>query len=411
MSLFTEILQSKINQCHERGGGVIQIPAGDHEIGSIELKSGVRIYLPEGARLVGVPDLDAYPTLAPTVNESTDIRALIHAENASDIGITGPGIIDGGANRRLLGKEIAKEPPRPELIFLKNCRNVDIRDVHLTNASFWTLHLMHCEDVLIDRITIRNRKDRINTDGIDPDGCKRVRITRCHITTGDDCIVLKSTEGEDCEDILVSDCVLETHCAALKLGTESFGDIRNVQFDKCTIRGSRMAFGIFLKDGGTYETIQVSDLNIEDNTEFPLFIDSTPRFHGESKDGLIREVTLSNIKIKSPGRLFANGSPDHPIEGLRLENIDWTLTGHLELGTKGKPPGSVRFRMDPDRIPHEAAKAQFTLANIKGLSMEGIRILESRNPDMPDRALYYRHNVEPFSQQGISESLSWLPKP
>jgi polygalacturonase len=65
----------------------------------------------------------------------------------------------------------------------------------------------------IDGITIQDSSKRLNSDGMDPNSCKDVRITRCHIVCGDDAIVLKITQPLPCEDIEVSDCVLESATA------------------------------------------------------------------------------------------------------------------------------------------------------------------------------------------------------
>ena len=43
---------------------------------------------------------------------------------------------------------------------------------------------MRCEDVTIDKLTIVNPFDSPNTDGIDPESCRNVRITGCHIDSG-----------------------------------------------------------------------------------------------------------------------------------------------------------------------------------------------------------------------------------
>ena len=87
-----------------------------------------------------------------------------------------------------------------------------------------------CEEVDIHSVRILNNRMMANCDGIDPDHCKHVRITNCHIEAADDCIVLKTTEANsqygDCEDILISNCTLASTSAAIKIGTESVNDFR-----------------------------------------------------------------------------------------------------------------------------------------------------------------------------------------
>ena len=128
------------------------------------------------------------------------------------------------------------------LVICHACRQVRIHDVNLWWSRMWTVHLQGCEDVQVRGIDLRARRDRINADGIDPDDRRRVRISDRHIATGDDAIVVKSTSGGVCEDILVSGCVLESSCAAIKIGTESHGTIRNVVVTDCIVRDSPLAW-------------------------------------------------------------------------------------------------------------------------------------------------------------------------
>ncbi|HHT36025.1 MAG TPA: glycoside hydrolase family 28 protein, partial [Firmicutes bacterium] len=97
-------------------------------------------------------------------------------------------------------------------------------------------------------------QQQINTDGIDPDGCRNVTISDCKITTGDDSIVIKSTEGDLSENITVTNCILSSRHAALKLGTEAIGDVKNITFSNCVIR-SNVGLALYMKDGSNYENI------------------------------------------------------------------------------------------------------------------------------------------------------------
>lgn len=82
----------------------------------------------------------------------------------------------------------------------------------------------------ISGVRILNNRMMANCDGIDPDHCKHVCISNCHIEAADDCIVLKTTEANHhygpCEDIVISGCTLASTSAAIKIGTESVDDLR-----------------------------------------------------------------------------------------------------------------------------------------------------------------------------------------
>jgi hypothetical protein len=96
-----------------------------------------------------------------------------------------------------------------------------VRGLALVNSARWCSHVLACANVDIERVTIRNRI-RENRDGIDIDSCDGVRLRDCHITSGDDAIVLKSTVfGKPCRNVAVRDCLLSGAPSCLKLGTES----------------------------------------------------------------------------------------------------------------------------------------------------------------------------------------------
>ncbi|HEY6345861.1 MAG TPA: glycosyl hydrolase family 28 protein [Bryobacteraceae bacterium] len=73
--------------------------------------------------------------------------------------------------------------------------------------------LQQLHDVFLENLTIRSTGG--NGDGIDIDSCKHVRIGRCDIATGDDCIAIKSGRGSEAyallkttEDVVISNCTL-----------------------------------------------------------------------------------------------------------------------------------------------------------------------------------------------------------
>ena len=86
-------------------------------------------------------------------------------------------------------------------------------DFVVRNSPSWTIHPVRCEDVTIDKLTIVNPFDSPNTDGIDPESCRNVRITGCHIDVGDDCIAVKAgtedaLENVPCENIAITGCTM-----------------------------------------------------------------------------------------------------------------------------------------------------------------------------------------------------------
>ena len=73
--LNTDKIQAAIDKCSADGGGYVVIPRGEFVSGTLELKSGVMLYLEHGARLQGSSRKEDYT------------KHLIRALDATDIGI------------------------------------------------------------------------------------------------------------------------------------------------------------------------------------------------------------------------------------------------------------------------------------------------------------------------------------
>jgi len=250
-TLTQDAFQAAIDQCHAQGGGRVTVPAGGYLCAGVVLKSGVELHLERNATILGSLVAEDYAHVQERLGESARVSglanenggAVILADGARDISITGLGKIDGQAHGP------APRDPRPDFrgksVHFRNCENVLVEGVTLQYADSWCLHLERCERVFVRGVTIFNDIARINSDGIDPDSCTDVIISDCHIVAGDDCIVIKALKDLPAEYITVTNCVLETSCAGLKLGTESVGDIRHVTFSNCVIKGCRAGIALY----------------------------------------------------------------------------------------------------------------------------------------------------------------------
>ena len=166
-------IQKSIDDCAARGGGTVSLPPGHYRSGTIVLRSNVTLHLEAGAVLSGSTDLADYPSHIPAFRSFTDTyteKSLIYAENVEDIAIEGRGLIDG--------QGAAFQGPykvRPYMIRIIQCRNVSVTGVTMKDSPMWVQHYLACDGVLIDGITVLS-KCNANNDGIDIDGCQRVRI-------------------------------------------------------------------------------------------------------------------------------------------------------------------------------------------------------------------------------------------
>src|SRR6478735_8300213 len=199
-------IQKAIEACAAAGGGTVFFPPGEYSSGTLHLRSHVRLYLESGATLYSIKIKDAF-----------DQEALIFADGAENITVEGRGTIDGqGAydwrlsgdyqddyirpnleRAQAAGRPLVRAFPKPDqfgkLFLLLRCRDVRIAGLNLINSPSWTIHPYACERLVIDGVYIRSSLTHgVWADGIDPDGCKDVRIANCTVETGDDAIVFYS---------------------------------------------------------------------------------------------------------------------------------------------------------------------------------------------------------------------------
>ncbi len=330
--LDTRALQAAIDACAGSGGGTVYFPPGRYLSGTLLLNSHVTLHWESGATLLGSTKLEDYPPQVPAVRSYTDNyteRSLIYAENLEHIAFEGHGTIDGqGAAFK------GQYKVRPYLLRVIACREVSMRGLTLRNSPMWVQHYLACEGVCIDGIRVESTCNA-NNDGIDIDGCERVRIANCDIRSGDDALVLKSTQERPCRNVVVTNCVLSSLCNAFKLGTESNGGFENIVMSNCAIYDTQISgLALELVDGGTLEQVSISNVTMH-NTRSAIFIrlgDRARPFKGGMEPigtGRLRHVRISGVQAFGADAIGCSitGLPGHPVEDVALENISVSFAG------------------------------------------------------------------------------------
>ena len=95
------------------------------------------------------------------------------------------------------------------------------------------------------------------------------------VDSDDDAIVLKSLSLKPCRNVTIANCVISSHCNAIKMGTESGGGFRNITITNCTIcspRYSKVTYGrqrglaglaLEIVDGGVLDRVAISNIVIK----------------------------------------------------------------------------------------------------------------------------------------------------
>ncbi len=335
-----------------RDGGTVRLEQGDYVSGTLILRSGVRLEVCAGARLLASTELADYPEMRAkrlTVQDTSMgmHQSLLFAEGCENICICGEGIIDGQGNQRNFpGAETAQGTPgRPFLIRAIDCRNVHITGITLKNAACWMQNYLNCDRLLIEGITVRNHAN-YNNDGLDIDGCRDVVVRHCRISSGDDGLCFKGASQRNTERVLVEDCDFYSACNAVKIGTDTQGDFRNILICNCRIGGlaedpsglkhACADSGISLEtvDGGTVENIWLHQIHIV-RAWSPFFLRLANRGRVKPGDpapgpGKLRRVLFSRITGtgNGPRGSYMLGIREQPIEDIafshvRLEQYAW----------------------------------------------------------------------------------------
>lgn len=406
ITLDTLALQKAIDTCHTRGGGTLHLAPGHYVSGTLELKTGVKLLLDEGAEIRGSTRAEDYRNLDPFVDGTGQTMgfALIIAVNAKNVGIEGAGLIDGRG--KALAVAQGKYKVRPFLLRWVGCEGVTVRNVRLRNSGAWTQHLFQCRQVLIEGVSIVSR-GLPNNDGIDIDSSEDVRIENCAIDSGDDSICLKTTSLQPCRKIRVSNCRLKSDCATIKIGTESVGDVEDIQINSCEIEGARLGgIKLFSVDGGHLSDVLISDINMK-NVTVPIMVRLGARlktFRPDQKRdsvGRIERVTIKNIHATARQiGILISGIPRHPVGALSLENIHITLPGGGQL-RDGEIPLPEKETSYPEisMFGRDFPASAIYARHVRRLALSQIEI-QLAKPD--DRPLEFLEDVEHLSRVPIS---------
>lgn len=322
VTLNTRSIQAGIDFISSHGGGVLEISVGRYLTGSIFMKSNVELRLLEGAVLVGSTNPYDYEMVEGNYG-------LLLAKGQTNIAVTGKGVIDGrGADCALnflnqvhLGfledtTKYDRVTKRPKLIYFRECENVTIEGLNLRNSAEWTLVTDQCENLTISGI-LMDSKNYWNNDGLDIVDCRHVLIKDSFIDASDDAICFKSHSNDHlCEDIEVRNCVARSSASGFKFGTVSRGGFKNIRIINNKVFDTyRSAITIQSVDGAEIENIVVDSLEAV-NTGNAIYLRTGKRWGG-AKEGYLRNITLSNIKVEVPlEKPDAGYSYEGPIEDL-----------------------------------------------------------------------------------------------
>ena len=414
-------IKKAIDACAEAGGGKVVVPAdGVFVTGPFDLVSKMELHVEGGATLLANPDTAVYTQSAFRENPGEG-TIWIGGKDLHDVSITGLGVIDGNGIK-FMGKELGDsyellpfkvKDPRPHVLTLVNVHNLRIENVTFRHSAYWTVHLIGCNDGVINGITIDNSLKIRNSDGIDLDHSKNIRISNCHIKSGDDSICLKNRrefeEYGNCENIVVTNCLMCSRSCAFKIGSENMDTIQNVTVNNCTILASNRGIGIQNRDEGVVQNVLFSNIIVESQyfsdvwwgKSEPIYVTAYRRANINHKDaswrfpegategfvGEVNDITFRNIQCRSENGIYVSGESKDKINHILFDGVS------VELNRVTDYQGGIYDRRPCEGVGLVKAKTSaFYIDNATDVQIRNYDIRMGDNPPKEMGKLIYKSN-------------------
>ena len=392
----TAAIQRTVNDCHQRGGGKIIIPAGNFVTGTIRLYSNMNLYLEPGSVLSGSPDDKDYLYQKDFgfSGPGAGIRTgILVAHNEQNISISGSGTINGRGSRSMFMDSLQQgadfnakytrqgadymDPKygredgpvqwrgsydnRPGvMVIFSSCKNIRLSNIKLIESPNWTVAFLNSTDIQVTGISIENNMAIPNSDGVDLYDSKNITISDCEIQAGDDAIAVVSSSN-----LTASNCILHSRSCGIRIGYNVFNNNNsgNLLFNNIRIFDSNRGIGIFQRKQGNMDNMIFSNIIIGTRLHSgqwwghgePIHISAVPGL-GSKETGSISNLRFSNITAVSESGIVIFASARGLIRDVYFDNISLTINkSALEDGYGGnmdlRPVNNMALGIFSHNIP------------------------------------------------------------
>ena len=383
----TAAIQAAIDKCSASGGGCVVLSRGTFLTGGIVLKSDVELHIDRTARLLASPDIADFPDWSAkhVVTENlprSRSAAVIFADEAERIAITGDGVIDCNglchikekSDPNWRGWKYTRIHPMtnslPRVVFFAGCRDVVIRDVTMTNQpAGWSYWIHDCDRVQASGLKILADVRYPNNDGIHVNCSRDVTISDCIIETGDDSIVVRANsrslrENKPCERVMVNNCTLRSWSAGIRIGWVNDGVIRDSRFSNIVMHDTSVGVAIVLpgkpsgpgwtdygREATLVENLSFSDIQMSGIYGRPVLATVASEQDGTGFDA-VRNIQFANVHASGLELPFIRGRADRPFSNWTFSNCtfrtvpedgqsDWRRHGAAAWDRHSDAPGLV----------------------------------------------------------------------
>ncbi|HSU53456.1 MAG TPA: glycosyl hydrolase family 28 protein, partial [Candidatus Dormibacteraeota bacterium] len=402
----TTAVQDAVDTCARERGGTVLVPAGDFVIGTVELKSNVRLYLSPQGRLLGTADIKHYSPGkgVPTSNGNV---VLLYAASAENITVEGTGTVDGQGAKFYTGRGDNTGPgqkreegyvDRPHLIIFYRCKNLRVRDTFFTASAYHCMRILECRNVQLEAVRIHNRVNK-NNDGFHIVSSEFVHIANCDVACQDDACALFGSN----KFVTVTNCTFSTRWSIFRFGG---GEAENIVVSNCVIYETYgCAIKIRIGGGSRIENVLFDNIIMRDVTgPISIGLDSTSHrasASGEARaKGVVRNLMFRGIRatVVAEGKTHAdlpfpssfrpgetrtcivlNGVGEDFLQDITLSDVHITFEGGgtAEEAARLKVPKMAGEYFELGTLPAYGLYAR----NVRGLTLKNVRF-ETTKPDL-----------------------------
>jgi polygalacturonase len=410
-SLDTQAINKAIDAASQAGGGTIYFKPGIYLSYSIHLKSNIALFIDQGATILAA-DTTGYDPAEPNeflkyqdFGHSHFHNSLIWGENLEHISILGQGMI--------YGKGLVREADRKPVgtgnkaISLRQCRNVDIRDITILYGGHFAILA-----TAVDNLTIDNLKIDTNRDGMDIDCCKNVKVSNCSVNSPqDDGICLKADYAigkfKDTEDVTITNCLVsgfdtgsmldgtytkikngaKNPTGRIKFGTESSGGFKNIAISNCVFDN---CCGLALEtvDGGLLEDVSITNITMRNIKNAPIFLRLGSRMRSPEGTpiGELRRINISNLVVYNADPRYASiisGIPGHDIKDVKLRDIRIYYQGGGTKEQAALDPAENEIKYPEPSMFGEIPCYGFFIRHVSGIEMNNVEVSYMKDDARP----------------------------
>ncbi len=371
----TPFIQAAIMACPKEGRVVV--PEGVYKIYPLFLKSNLIFDIKKGATLSAYTDREAFPVMPGNVAANGEINeyflgtwegdpakmfaGILTGIKCKNVLITGEGTIDGCASIENWWHEPKKIviATRPRMVFLNQCKDITMLGVTIKNSPSWNIHPYFSKDLDFIDLKIISPKVSPNTDGLNPESCKRVNIVGVYFSVGDDCIAIKSgkiymgsTYKTPSKEISIKKCCMRDGHGAIVIGSEMAGGVKDLLVEDCvflnTDRGLRIKTRrgrgkdaivdnvIFnrIKMDNVMTPVVINSFYFCDSDGHSDYVQSKEKMPVDDRTPELGTFTFSNIEATNchVAASYLYGLPEKKIKSVKFENVSISFA-------KEKTPG------------------------------------------------------------------------